>query len=746
MSVRGEFNLKMDGVEKVYAIDSARFTLGRGTENSLTAADQTVSRVHAEIIRLGNNFLLRDLGSRNGTFVNGERISEQVLSHQDTVRLGNVGPELTFHLVDVNQAHTDVREPLPGMTESLLQAQSLRLEYLATHDPPEEVHLRCLLAESYLNKGETAKAQELFKKYEDVQQLNLLPNISRAGILLWMGRTLLETKDQAEALNALQLSFQFYQQAGEESGQAEARLSLGRVLIGLRELFVARDHLHRVLLASRRCGNAVLNANAHLMLGKVDWKEGDLEGARYQWMRALRIAEETNDFLLQSRARLRQAFILYNEGKLREAMPIYQSVIDQFASVGNPRLLLKAYQGLSRVLIRLGEWDSCERLNQEWMAQAQKYQAVKSQAVALTELAELRYLQGNYEQAASIIEQSLAKHGSYLYSRSQRIAGRILSARGQHAEAITALEKGQLEAHDKSIVEEQVLSALELAMVWLELKDVESARRQLEAAMAITSLEQALALMGRALYVRGCLHFALNQLPEANRNFTQSLSNFTTIGEQFRMALCHAAIGRLRIRMGRFESARGHLEEARGIFARLGAVSELPHIETQLTSGALRQVQPSITSTLSAKLKQTAALSVARLATISMEMQTVEPQVQRILVAAASDALIELLTRGLEAENYVVERVNNGLEAFERATGSGRYDLLLLDTLLEHRSGFDICRGLRKRNIETPLILLGHRQGIEDKIEALQAGADDFIARRSFVFEELQARMEALLR
>ena len=73
------------------------------------------------------------------------------------------------------------------------------------------------------------------------------------------------------------------------------------------------------------------------------------------------------------------------------------------------------------------------------------------------------------------------------------------------------------------------------------------------------------------------------------------------------------------------------------------------------------------------------------------------------------------------------------------------YDLLVLDTLLEHRSGFDVCRDLRKAKLGVPLILLGSRQGSEDKIEALQAGADDFLCKKGMAFEELLAKMESIL-
>jgi DNA-binding response OmpR family regulator len=91
--------------------------------------------------------------------------------------------------------------------------------------------------------------------------------------------------------------------------------------------------------------------------------------------------------------------------------------------------------------------------------------------------------------------------------------------------------------------------------------------------------------------------------------------------------------------------------------------------------------------------------------------------------------------------------VQDGQAVFENVTSNGSsYHLLILDALLEHKSGFDICRELRKRKLETPVILLGARQGLEDKIEALQSGADDFLSKRNLVFEELLAKIDALLR
>lgn len=750
MSVRGEIHLTLNGEAQTFPLESPRFTIGRGVENSLSIPQTVVSRSHAELIRVGNGYMLRDLGSTNGSYINGTRISEQMLNDGDLIRFGSAGPEITFQLIETGSGAVPLlpRHEAAG-ADSLIHSLTGQLKMPHT-DVREEANLRRVLAEAHLNKGAIDRALDVLSKYNDTTQLIALPASFRAGVLLCIGRVYLERKQLEIAIDALQRSLGFFSQSGDDksddTGIAGAHAALGRAMIGLGDLLAARDHLHRAMLSGRRAGNVRLRAEAHYLLGKVDWKEGDFEGARYNWGRAARLAEETSDDLLKGRVELQQALVLYTEGKLKEAIPVYQSAIQMIEKTGNVRLLLKAYSSLSRVLTRLGSWTATDRLFADRLKLAREHELSKAEAVALTDLAELKLLQGDLAEAWQAIEQAIAGHGATIYARTQRILGRILQARNQMPAAIDAFAKGLVVARERGAIEEQVLLGFELALAHTENNDLANARQQLENAEAATSLDPALNLMARALFTRGVIHTRADELNEANRAFGQSLSIFQTISDPYRTAICHAAIGSLRLRQARPESARAHLEEASRNFAKLGAMRDLRRTESMLASSTLADVPAAMTSMLP-MTSGTAKLSMAHKARTGNLPTTALPTIDRILVAVANDELAAILKRGLEVENYLVERVQDGKEAMERTRSrTTHYQMLILDALLEHKSGFDLCRDLRKEKRETPVILLGGRQGLEDKIEALQSGADDFLSKRAMVFEELLAKVDALLR
>lgn len=117
---------------------------------------------------------------------------------------------------------------------------------------------------------------------------------------------------------------------------------------------------------------------------------------------------------------------------------------------------------------------------------------------------------------------------------------------------------------------------------------------------------------------------------------------------------------------------------------------------------------------------------------------------RRILLIEDEPGIVLTLTDRLTREGYAVESAVDGQSGLERATREP-FDLVLLDLMLPRLSGFDVCRELRRRDIETPVIMLTARGQTVDKVVGLKLGADDYVTK-PFEMAELLARVEAQLR
>lgn len=102
------------------------------------------------------------------------------------------------------------------------------------------------------------------------------------------------------------------------------------------------------------------------------------------------------------------------------------------------------------------------------------------------------------------------------------------------------------------------------------------------------------------------------------------------------------------------------------------------------------------------------------------------------------------LASALQAESYDVVLAPDGEDGFFRASAEA-FDLVLLDVMLPGRSGLEILNVLRKRQMQTPVLILTARDGVDDRVLGLDLGADDYLVK-PFALPELLARMRALLR
>jgi DNA-binding response OmpR family regulator len=116
----------------------------------------------------------------------------------------------------------------------------------------------------------------------------------------------------------------------------------------------------------------------------------------------------------------------------------------------------------------------------------------------------------------------------------------------------------------------------------------------------------------------------------------------------------------------------------------------------------------------------------------------------RILIVEDDSQLRTALATGLREEGYVTDESGDGDDAAFQAC-VGEYDLIVLDVSLPGRDGFSVCRELRDAGVKAGVLMLTARDGLEDKISGLDAGADDYLTK-PFAFAELLARLRALLR
>ncbi len=116
----------------------------------------------------------------------------------------------------------------------------------------------------------------------------------------------------------------------------------------------------------------------------------------------------------------------------------------------------------------------------------------------------------------------------------------------------------------------------------------------------------------------------------------------------------------------------------------------------------------------------------------------------RLLIAEADGSLATLLQDRFQQENFAVQLVASG-NALSILAANSSFDLLLLDLNLPGISGLDALANLQRRWPDAPIVLLSNANAVEDRVRALNAGADDFVAK-PFAVAELVARVQAILR
>ena len=116
----------------------------------------------------------------------------------------------------------------------------------------------------------------------------------------------------------------------------------------------------------------------------------------------------------------------------------------------------------------------------------------------------------------------------------------------------------------------------------------------------------------------------------------------------------------------------------------------------------------------------------------------------KILLIEDEKKVARFIARGLKEQRFTVDVAHNATDG-EYLFGSSSYDLVILDLMLPDKDGIEVCRAIRRRKSNLPVLMLTARDTLESKVAGLDAGADDYLVK-PFAFEELLARVRALTR
>jgi len=481
--------------------------------------------------------------------------------------LGNTAPENPFEA-----GQTALEEGRFVDAANHLRA-ALRL---GTHSAEEEAVLRCLLSEALEKRSLNREQLEVVAKYEKFSEFVRLSERTQMHVLVRLGWGYSFNDDIPRAIALFNQSMQIARKLEDHAGLGACYTGLGRAYRNFSEIRIARDHYISALEHYRQTGNWRQLAESHMSVGYIGAFDGDYRSAMQSLNQALAIIGYRNEPGLLGRVYMYLAITHDNLGATDKALACWEKSIENFRQAGNSVSLAINQNNLAVKLIWLGQWERSEQLPKEAMDVLKDSSHIAEYGGAVDTLAQLHLLQGRFEEADRLLEESLrivasVKSGEWVELNTQITIGRSLIIRGQPDLAIKPLERAIEICQSKGDYRLIVDARLELAEALLQKGEVERADEIVTDVRSF--LRESPNMLGWGLMMRlvAEVQNAKGHTAAAIQSLGQSTSMFEVRGNQYACALNRIIHSQMLERLGRVDEAISEVESALRVFDHLGA-------------------------------------------------------------------------------------------------------------------------------------------------------------------------------
>jgi hydrogenase-4 transcriptional activator len=465
--------------------------------------------------------------------------------------------------------------------------------------PEDEALTRSLLSKALEELSKYEEAYSVIGKYDDPRMLALLSPRTRARVRLRLGWVNSFLRNNPKAIAGLNEAKRLFLELGDDLGMSEAHYALGRTYIEINEFRIARDHLVVAASFQKTALDRDLLAQIYRRLGTVDFSEGAFSSSKASYLKALELAEGSNNTNLIGSVLLDLGTTLGGElAERREAVRYMERGIGYLERGGHKDYLALAHNNLGDMLRELGLWDEAIRNLNKGIEIAQRYSKPNHEATAHITLAEILCARGQYSEAEEELKKSLAlidgSGDKWLESNALRILAAVHRGIGRTDLALKTLRKTMQFSTSIGDLYGVTLAMVGLAEFHVSQGGHEQAGEYLELAQGRLKDEMYLPVSGLIQRLTGQLEASSGRFAEAKQHIAQSVSIFTTTEIPYELARSYYELGLLLGKAHDPKGAEANLLQAKAIFEKLGAEPDLELTRRALAADAKADEAPQV--------------------------------------------------------------------------------------------------------------------------------------------------------